>query len=210
MLKLKVLFLGFERNKIQIVSDGIRRNRVQKSCRVWPAHTWCDFFHTIGPDSSWMPKVGFKQLDCCSHTTQLKSRLIKSWAKMVSSESALTDVCDAVVAGNMFGEQIRSILENNPDMRTSYVLMERITPPSFQNYIVPPGEDTRLWNMDNELGIYGVVLGWGYIMVIWVWGKIFGLKWAFCNLGRNLYRRIATHWTRESIRLNSQEVSWKL
>lgn len=63
---------------------------------------------------------------------------------------------------NKYGTDIRSYLESVQfeQARVAWILMDRIYPPVHKNYIVRPGDPTRLEPRElvSELGIFGVIL----------------------------------------------------
>ncbi|KAL5021661.1 hypothetical protein ScPMuIL_000816 [Solemya velum] len=62
---------------------------------------------------------------------------------------------------NYFGEEMKTFLEKNrhSDDRAGYILMERIFPWPQKNHLMKYGESTKLKNVVNEIGVYGVYLG---------------------------------------------------
>ncbi|CAH1782413.1 unnamed protein product [Owenia fusiformis] len=62
---------------------------------------------------------------------------------------------------NFFGDDIKELLSKikDSDERTQYVLMERIRPLVFKNYVVWEDKSVALCDMVSELGIYGVIMG---------------------------------------------------
>lgn len=62
---------------------------------------------------------------------------------------------------NVYGEDIRSFLEDikGKEERNAWILMDRIQPPVSRNYMVRPGQPTKMVEVISELGIFGWVLG---------------------------------------------------
>lgn len=65
---------------------------------------------------------------------------------------------------NIYGSDILTKLGKIKDSkeRLAYILMEKITPPVCQGYIVRPGEPIPppLSDLVSELGIFGVIIGY--------------------------------------------------
>ncbi|KAG1692939.1 Glutathione synthetase [Nymphon striatum] len=62
---------------------------------------------------------------------------------------------------NLYGNEMKQKLlelKNSPE-RASYILMERIFPPTIQSYLVKQGQVTEATPIVSELGIYGYILG---------------------------------------------------
>lgn len=64
---------------------------------------------------------------------------------------------------NIYGSKIRDALMNmgkTPE-RAAWILMERITPPLSEGYIIRPGDRVPppLVSLISELGIFGAILG---------------------------------------------------
>ncbi|XP_013410748.1 glutathione synthetase-like [Lingula anatina] len=62
---------------------------------------------------------------------------------------------------NYFGEDVRKVLERvlDSDERMAYILMERIHPVPFQNYVLRAESPVQPNTMLSELGVYGVLIG---------------------------------------------------
>ncbi|KAJ8302702.1 hypothetical protein KUTeg_019098 [Tegillarca granosa] len=62
---------------------------------------------------------------------------------------------------NIYGEDIKDFLvkHQNSEERLGYILMERIYPWPQKNHLLKVGEDIRLCDIVNEIGIYGVYIG---------------------------------------------------
>ncbi len=62
---------------------------------------------------------------------------------------------------NYYGEELVSVLQaiKDPAERSQFILMDRILPPVYKNYIVHiDSEKPRLLDVVNEIGIFGVLL----------------------------------------------------
>ncbi|KAJ1124786.1 hypothetical protein NDU88_003235, partial [Pleurodeles waltl] len=59
---------------------------------------------------------------------------------------------------NIYGDKIKKLLENikDPPERTSYILMDKITPHPIKNYLLKAGSGLTLSECISELGIFGV------------------------------------------------------
>ena len=70
--------------------------------------------------------------------------------------------CQHFAGNNVYGEDIRKVLAPiaKSKERTSYILMERIWPRPSDNYAVRRGTKVQRCKMVNELGIFGLFLGW--------------------------------------------------
>ncbi|CAI4222466.1 unnamed protein product [Auanema sp. JU1783] len=63
-------------------------------------------------------------------------------------------------AGNYYGNEISEMLEKmSSEERGAFILMERVRPLAFQNYLVRAKEPVGLSEVVSELGIYGYALG---------------------------------------------------
>lgn len=60
---------------------------------------------------------------------------------------------------NLYGSNMKTILEGDDLTRKSYILMERINPPALPNYIIRSNNEPDSCLVHSELGIYGVILG---------------------------------------------------
>ena len=71
-----------------------------------------------------------------------------------------------IIGNNLYGEDLKKHLENirDSDERNSYILMERIFPWAQKNHLLKVGRDPKLRNVISELGIFGVYLGYKFII----------------------------------------------
>ncbi|XP_049517261.1 glutathione synthetase-like isoform X3 [Dermacentor silvarum] len=62
---------------------------------------------------------------------------------------------------NVYGDDVRHKLQamGRTKEREGYILMDLIQPPITKNYIVRPGGEVSVCNVNSELGIFGVILG---------------------------------------------------
>ncbi|XP_069507915.1 glutathione synthetase [Ambystoma mexicanum] len=69
---------------------------------------------------------------------------------------------------NFYGEEIKDVLENikDPSERTSYILMDKIRPQPFRNYLLKAGSDLKLSECISELGMFGVYVRQGKEMIL--------------------------------------------
>ncbi|XP_049635218.1 glutathione synthetase [Suncus etruscus] len=69
---------------------------------------------------------------------------------------------------NLYGEEMVQVLEQLKDSeeRASYILMEKIEPKPFSNYLLRPGSPAQVVQCISELGIFGVYVrdGQRYVM----------------------------------------------
>lgn len=66
-----------------------------------------------------------------------------------------------ILGNNIYDEEIPDFLRDNKDSeeRSAYIIMDRIFPYVQRNYLIKKGEDIILRNVVNEIGIYGVLIG---------------------------------------------------
>ncbi|XP_069100017.1 glutathione synthetase isoform X2 [Pleurodeles waltl] len=69
---------------------------------------------------------------------------------------------------NIYGDKIKKLLENikDPPERTSYILMDKITPHPIKNYLLKAGSGLTLSECISELGIFGVYVRQGRDMIL--------------------------------------------
>ncbi|KAL1110231.1 hypothetical protein AAG570_008308 [Ranatra chinensis] len=62
---------------------------------------------------------------------------------------------------NIYGHDIPKVLQEQKELRKSWILMRRIRPPVQPNYIIRPSSDSppQLTNVVSELGVFGVIIG---------------------------------------------------
>lgn len=64
---------------------------------------------------------------------------------------------------NLYGEEIKATLcpIRSSVERTAFILMDQIHPKPYKNYIIRPDKQLEVDNVISELGIYGIVIGYG-------------------------------------------------
>ena len=62
---------------------------------------------------------------------------------------------------NVYGEDIVPFLKSieNSSERDAYIMMDRIHPPTTENYMVRPHSPTKRVKVISELGIFGYIIG---------------------------------------------------
>eukprot|EP00118_Oscarella_pearsei_P020739 m.226740 g.226740 ORF g.226740 m.226740 type:complete len:136 (+) comp40030_c0_seq24:1574-1981(+) len=57
---------------------------------------------------------------------------------------------------NIYGQDVKTFLEGRGDIRSEYIMMERVYPHSCKNYVIRDGQTGTPVQIVNEVGIYGV------------------------------------------------------